>query len=297
MGGCAGGEAAERQQTTPSPLTAGAAARNRTAHSALGPRQIAPPFGERRTLGTATRLRWGRAAHYRADRGGGRCANSACWPPRGWLAAAASRLPATCLCTGVVMDSPAPEPEASGAPAAAGIAASRPLWASESWWAGTRREDELGAWLTLLGLSEAEAAAVSERFTQLGMPAITLTELVSNFTTVKGEYVTRFWPERNGIAPDRQGAGIGIVQQGSRGLETTRELNTNESTANRLAEIAKEVDSSNETVLQCRDQLLRRDEIWPGTLVTLFFSGHGAEHDGTHYLLPVGMPAAASLME
>ena len=42
---------------------------------------------------------------------------------------------------------------------------------------------------------------------------------------------------------------------------------------------------------------LRRDEIWPGTLVTLFFSGHGAEHDGTHYLLPVGMPAAASLME
>jgi uncharacterized caspase-like protein len=42
---------------------------------------------------------------------------------------------------------------------------------------------------------------------------------------------------------------------------------------------------------------LRRDEIWPGTLVTLFFSGHGAEHDGTHYLLPVGMPAAASLTE
>jgi hypothetical protein len=42
---------------------------------------------------------------------------------------------------------------------------------------------------------------------------------------------------------------------------------------------------------------LRRDEIWPGTLVTLFFSGHGAEHDGTHYLLPVGMPAAASLAE
>eukprot|EP01047_Picozoa_sp_COSAG01_P050663 COSAG01_NODE_5146_length_4453_cov_10.678916_2_plen_243_part_00 len=42
---------------------------------------------------------------------------------------------------------------------------------------------------------------------------------------------------------------------------------------------------------------LRRDEIWPGTLVTLFFSGHGAEHDGTHYLLPVGMPAAASLRE
>ena len=42
---------------------------------------------------------------------------------------------------------------------------------------------------------------------------------------------------------------------------------------------------------------LRRDEIWPGTLVTLFFSGHGAEHDGTHYLLPFGMPAAASLME
>ena len=38
---------------------------------------------------------------------------------------------------------------------------------------------------------------------------------------------------------------------------------------------------------------LRRDEIWPGTLVTLFFSGHEAEHDGTHYLLPVGMPAAA----
>ena len=29
---------------------------------------------------------------------------------------------------------------------------------------------------------------------------------------------------------------------------------------------------------------LRRDEIWPGTLVTLFFSGHGAEHDGTRSL-------------
>jgi hypothetical protein len=42
---------------------------------------------------------------------------------------------------------------------------------------------------------------------------------------------------------------------------------------------------------------LRRDEIWPGTLVTLFFSGHGAEHDGTHYLLPFGMPAAAIIME
>jgi hypothetical protein len=42
---------------------------------------------------------------------------------------------------------------------------------------------------------------------------------------------------------------------------------------------------------------LRRDEIWPSTLDTLFFSGHGAEHDGTHYLLPVGMPAAASLTE
>ena len=104
------------------------------------------------------------------------------------------------------MDSPAPGPEASGAPAAADIAASRPLWASESLWAGARRGDELGAWLTLLGLSEAEAAAVSERFTltQLGMPAVTLTELASDFTTVKAEPVTRFWLECNGIASERQ---------------------------------------------------------------------------------------------
>eukprot|EP01047_Picozoa_sp_COSAG01_P099046 COSAG01_NODE_29136_length_644_cov_1.966972_1_plen_166_part_01 len=166
------------------------------------------------------------------------------------------------------MDSPAPGPEASGAPAAAGIAASRPPRASESWRAGARREDELGAWLTLLGLSEVEAAAVSERFTQLGMPAVTLTELASDFTTVKGESVTRFWVDCNGIAPERQEPALGIVQQGSRGLlETMRELNTKEVMADDLAEIAKEMNSSDETVAQCRDQLLRRDEIWPGTLV------------------------------
>ena len=74
----------------------------------------------------------------------------------------------------------------------------------------------------------AEAAAVSKRFTQLGMPEVTLTELASDFTTVKGEYVTRFWLERNGIAPDRQGPALGIVQQDSRGLETVRELFTDD---------------------------------------------------------------------
>jgi hypothetical protein len=77
---------------------------------------------------------------------------------------------------------------------------------------------------------------------------------------------------------------------------------------------------------------LRRDEVWPGSLVTVYFrcvltwrmrswaelhwlrspydsgrlivgaddrascvSGHGAEHDGTNYLLPLGMAEAASL--
>ena len=171
------------------------------------------------------------------------------------------------------MDSSAPGPEASGAPAAAGIAASKPLWASESWWAGARRGDELGAWLTLLGLSEAEAAAVSERFTltQLGMPAVTLTELASDFTTVKAEPVTRFWLECNGVAPERQKPALGIVQQGSRGLETMRELFTDDSMADDLAEIAKEMGISDEAVAQCREQLAATGDWWS----EFFVSGLG----------------------
>ena len=171
------------------------------------------------------------------------------------------------------MDSPAPGPEASGAPAAADIAASRPLWASESWWAGARRGDELGAWLTLLGLSEAEAAAVSERFTltQLGMPAVTLTELASDFTTAKAEPVTRFWLECNGIASERQEPALGIVQQGSRGLETMRELFTDDNMADDLAEIAKEMGISNEAVAQCREQLAATGDWWS----EFFVSGLG----------------------
>jgi hypothetical protein len=169
------------------------------------------------------------------------------------------------------MDSPAPEPESGGAPAAVGIAASRPRWASKGWWAGTRREDELGAWLTLLGLSEAEAAAVSERFTQLGMPEVTLTELASDFTTVKGEHVTRFWLECNGIAPERQEPALGIVQQGSRGLETMRELFTDDSMADDLAEIAKEMGISDEAIAQCRNQLAATGDWWS----EFFVSGLG----------------------
>jgi hypothetical protein len=33
--------------------------------------------------------------------------------------------------------------------------------------------------------------------------------------------------------------------------------------------------------------------IWPGSLVTVFFSGHGAQRDGTTYLLPISMPTAS----
>eukprot|EP01047_Picozoa_sp_COSAG01_P050664 COSAG01_NODE_5146_length_4453_cov_10.678916_3_plen_227_part_00 len=169
------------------------------------------------------------------------------------------------------MDGPAPEPETGGAPAAAGIPASRPLWASEGWWAGTRREDELGAWLTLLGLSGAEAAAVSERFTQLGMPEVTLTELASDLATVEGEHVTRFWLERNGILLERQEPALAIVQQGSRGLETMRELFTDDGMADDLAEIAKEMGISDEAVAQCREQLAAKGDWWS----EFFVSGLG----------------------
>ena len=36
-------------------------------------------------------------------------------------------------------------------------------------------------------------------------------------------------------------------------------------------------------------------QVWPGSLVTFFFSGHGAGHGGTSYLLPLGMPEGLDL--
>jgi uncharacterized caspase-like protein len=35
---------------------------------------------------------------------------------------------------------------------------------------------------------------------------------------------------------------------------------------------------------------LRDDHIKDGSLVVVFFSGHGVEHDGVNYLVPLGMP-------
>ena len=124
---------------------------------------------------------------------------------------------------------------------------------------------------TAILLNEAEAAALSEQFTQLGMLAVTLTELASDFTTARGESATHFWLECNGIAPERQEPALGIVQQGSRGLDTMRELFTDDSMADDLAEIAKEMGISDEAVAQCREQLAATGDWWS----EFFVSGLG----------------------
>jgi hypothetical protein len=64
---------------------------------------------------------------------------------------------------------------------------------------------------------------------------------------------------------------LDIVQQDSRGLETMRELYTDDSMADDLAEIAKEMGSSDEAVGHCRDQLAATGDWW----TQFFVSGLG----------------------
>jgi hypothetical protein len=161
------------------------------------------------------------------------------------------------------MDDPAPEPETSGASAAAGITASRPLWASEGWWAGTRREDELGAWLTLLGLAEVEPAMRG-----ICGQDVSLTQLASDTLRRHGKEATTAWLQQHGFAAHTTTT-LAYVQQDSQGLTNLKTMYVEDLHAAEedkagtdLAELLNELQLSNESAASFRDAL-QRAAAWP----------------------------------